>query len=104
MRHFRAIRAYQAALTGQTGEADLAQLHELIIGFTGMDRPTVQEMVPPGMSPNRLPDRDSLLHCYRFFREQGLIPEPLTEAARAGAWGMDPENEVLDDLGRMAEK
>jgi hypothetical protein len=46
----------------------------------------------------------TVTRCCRFFREQGLIPEPLTEAARAGVWGMDPGNEVLDDLDRVTEK
>jgi hypothetical protein len=58
-------------------------------------------MVPPGLDPNGLPNRDSSLYCYQFFRDQGLIPQPVSEAAMAALWGTELVEEVLSEMGRL---
>jgi hypothetical protein len=60
-------------------------------------------MVPLGQNPNGFPDRDSMLYCYQFFRDQNLIPQPVTPAALDALWGTDVVDSVLNDLGRVPE-
>jgi hypothetical protein len=44
-----------------------------------------------------------MLYCYQFFREQGLIPEPVSEAQFASLWGTELVEEVLREVGRVGE-
>jgi len=85
----RAGREYLAAIDGRTGEADRAQIDEIIARHTGLDAATVHEMTPSGLNPNGLPNRESTTYCYEYFRANGLIPEPVPEAAMAALWGTD---------------
>ncbi len=101
--YLRAHRAYNDAVAGRPGEADKATIDASIARFSGIDVSAVRDMVPIGMNPNGLPHRDSQLACYQFFREQGLIPEPVSEAAMAAVWGTDLVEEVLDEIGRVPE-
>ncbi len=100
----RAGREYLAALDGRTGEADRAQIDEIIARHTGLDAATVHEMTPSGLNPNGLPNRESSLYCYEFFRAQGFIPEPVPDAAMAALWGTDLVEEVLAEIGRVPER
>jgi len=101
--YIRAIRAYQAALAGQSGDADRAEIDEIIARHTGLDASIVHEMVPIGFSPNGLPNQESMLYVYQFFRDLGLIPEPLSDAAMANIWGFELVEEVLNEIGRQPE-
>src|SRR5262249_9405685 len=87
--YIRAVREYLAAITGQSGDPAREQIYELIARGTGIDLPTVREITPPYMNPNGLPNRDSMLHCYQFFREQGLIPQPVADATFQTVWGTE---------------
>ena len=60
-------------------------------------------MVPPGLDPNGLPNQESQSHCYQFFRDQGLITQPVSEAAMAALWGTELVDEVLSEIGRVPE-
>jgi hypothetical protein len=60
-------------------------------------------MAPPGIHPNGQPHRESIMYCYQFFRDQGLIPEPVTEAGFASLFGTDLVDEVLAEIGRAPE-
>jgi NitT/TauT family transport system substrate-binding protein len=102
--YLRAIRAYSLALAGRPAEINRAQVDEVIARYTRVDIATVRDMVPPGFSPNGLPNLESLLYCYRFFREQGLVPDAVSEATLASVWGFDIVDEVLADLGRLPER
>lgn len=99
--YIRAGREYLAAVTGRSGEAERAQIDEMIARHTGLDAATVHEMVPSGLNPNGLPNVDSMLYCYQFFRDQGLIPTPVSEAAFASLWGTELVEEVLGEIGRV---
>jgi hypothetical protein len=44
-----------------------------------------------------------MLYCYQFFRDQGLIPQPISDAAMQSLWGTDLVNEVLGEIGRVPE-
>ena len=83
------------------GDADRAQLGEVIARRTGLDAATVQDMVPPGLDPNGLPNQESQVYCYQFFRDQGLITQPVSEAAMAALWGTELVDEVLSEIGRL---
>lgn len=41
------------------------------------------------------------LYCYGFFRDLGLIPEPVSDAAMAAVWGTELVDEVVGELGRQ---
>jgi NitT/TauT family transport system substrate-binding protein len=99
--YIRAIREYNAALARPPGDADRAQIDEIIARRTGLDAATVHEMVAPGLDPNGLPNRESQVYCYQFFRDQGLIPQPVSEAGMAALWGTDLVEEVLSEIGRL---
>ena len=101
--YLRAVRAYQAALAGQGGELTRDQVDEIVARHTNIDAATVRAMVPLGQNPNGLPDRDSMLYCYQFFRDQNLIPQPVSPAALDALWGTDILNDVLNELGRVPE-
>jgi NitT/TauT family transport system substrate-binding protein len=101
--YLRAARAYNAALAGRPGELTRDQVDESIARHTRIDVAAVRQMAPPGIHPNGQPHRDSVLYCYRFFREQGLVPEPVSDAAFAALWGADLLEEVLAEIGRVPE-
>jgi hypothetical protein len=44
-----------------------------------------------------------MLYCYQFFRDQNLIPQPVSQAAMDALWGTDIVDDVLNDLGRVPE-
>ncbi|HZU07294.1 MAG TPA: ABC transporter substrate-binding protein [Chloroflexota bacterium] len=100
----RAAREYLAAIDGRTSEADRAEIDAIIARHTGIDAATVHEMVPSGLSPNGLPNRESMLYCYQYFRDLGLVPEPVSDAAMAALWGTDLVEEVLAEIGRVPER
>ncbi len=100
--YLRGLRDYHAAIGGASA-ADRSLVEESISRYTRIDLTTVREMPPVGFSPNGLPNLESLLYCYPFFRELGAIPEPVPEAAMAALWGMDLVEEVLDEVGRLPE-
>src|SRR5205085_292854 len=93
--YLRAVRDYQAAVEGRAAEADRAQIDESIARYTRIDLATIREMAPVGFSPNGLPNLESILYCYPFFRELGAIPEPVSEAATNALWGLELVEEVL---------
>jgi len=99
--YIRAIRDYNAAVARPPGDADRAQVEEVIARRTGLDPATVRDMVPPGLDPNGLPNQESQVYCYGFFRDQGLITQPVSEAAMAALWGTDLVDEVLSEIGRL---
>ena len=72
-------------------------------GYTGIDAATVHTMVPASFSPNGLPNQESILFGYQYFREQGMIPEPVSDVALTGMWGTELVEEVLRDVGRLPE-
>jgi hypothetical protein len=41
------------------------------------------------------------MYCYQFFRDQGLITQPIPEATMQTLFGTDLLNEVLDEIGRV---
>ncbi|HLH22580.1 MAG TPA: ABC transporter substrate-binding protein [Chloroflexota bacterium] len=101
--YLRAVRAYQAALAGQGGDLTRDQVDEIVARHTGIDVPTVRAMVPLGQDPNGYPNRDSMLYCYQFFRDQGLIPQALPQSTIDALWGTDIVDDLLKDLGRVPE-
>jgi NitT/TauT family transport system substrate-binding protein len=101
--YIRAVRDYHAAISKPVGDADRAQVDEIIARYTRIDVATVREMAPVGLNPNGRFNLESLLHAYRWFRERGFIPEPVPEAALAELWGLELVDEVLDALGRVPE-
>lgn len=60
-------------------------------------------MVPTGLNPNGAPNQESILYCYNYFREQGQIPQPLSDAQMRAVWGLDLVDEVLNEIGRLPE-
>jgi NitT/TauT family transport system substrate-binding protein len=101
--YLRAVRAYQAALTGQGSDLTRDQVDEIVARHTNIDAAVVRAMVPLGQNPNGFPDRDSMRYCYQFFRDEGLIPQPVSPAAMDALWGTDVVDDVLRDLGRVPE-
>jgi ABC-type nitrate/sulfonate/bicarbonate transport system substrate-binding protein len=101
--YIRASRDYDAAVTGRAGDAERAAVDEIIARHTGIAVATVHDMIPLGVSRNGLPNRDSIMDCYRFFREQGQIPEPVSDAQFQALWGTSLVNEVLTEIGRVPE-
>ncbi|HLH22913.1 MAG TPA: ABC transporter substrate-binding protein [Chloroflexota bacterium] len=98
-----ASRAYIDAVAGRPSPITRARIDELIAEHTKIDAATVHEMGLPGLNPNGLPNKDAMMYCYQFFRDQGLIPEPVTDAQFASLWATDLVNEVLDEIGRVPE-
>ena len=101
--YIRGIRDYLSAMARPGDDPERQRMEALMAGYTGIDAATVHVMVPASFSPNGLPNRESLLFTYQFFRDQGLIPEPLSDAAVAGMWGTELVEEVLRELGRWPE-
>jgi NitT/TauT family transport system substrate-binding protein len=101
--YIRGIRDYLDARAGRTSEADRAQIEEIIARATNLDAATVHEMDPPAFNPNGLPNKESMMYCYQFFRDLGLVPQPISEATFANLWGTDLVEEVLNDIGRRPE-
>ena len=101
--YIRATRDYDNAVTGRSGEAERTAVDAIFASHTGLSPATVRDVVPVGLNPNGLPNRESVTACYSFFREQGLIPEPLSDAQLASVWGTDLVDEVLDEIGRVPE-
>jgi NitT/TauT family transport system substrate-binding protein len=97
-------RDYRAAVDGRTPPADRAQIDGIIARHTGIDAATVHDMTPSGMDPNGLPNRESSRYCYEFFRAQGEIPQPVSDAALAALWGTDLVEEVLPEIGRLPDR
>jgi hypothetical protein len=60
-------------------------------------------MSPTGFDPNGLVNQEAMLYCYQFFRDQGLVPEAVSDAAMAAVWGTELTEEVLAELGRVSE-
>jgi hypothetical protein len=60
-------------------------------------------MDPPNFNPNGLPNKESMQYCYQFFRDLGLVPQPIPDATFANLWGTDLVEEVLNDIGRRPE-
>ena len=101
--YIRSIREYLAAVNGPSGSAARDEVYALIVKNTGIDLETVRAMIPPHFSPNGLPNRDTMLYCYGFFRDEGLIPQPVSDATMQSMWGTELVNEVLNELGHVAE-
>ncbi len=101
--YIRASRDYMGAISGRTSVDDRAQIEATLSRYTHIDPATIREMVPVSLSVNGLPNQESLLYGYHFYRDQGLIPEPLSDAALAAVWGFELVDEVLDELGRQPE-
>jgi NitT/TauT family transport system substrate-binding protein len=101
--YVRASRAYNDALSGRTPPSDREQIDALLSRYTKIDLATVREMTPTGVSPNGLFNLESQLYCLRFFIDEGLVPNPPTDAQLAAAWGIELVEEVLADIGRVPE-
>jgi NitT/TauT family transport system substrate-binding protein len=101
--YVRGIRDYLDARAGRTSDADRAQVEDVIAHATNLDAATVHEMDPPNFSPNGLPNKESMYYCYQFFRDLGLVPQPIPDATFANLWGTDLVEEVLNDIGRRPE-
>jgi NitT/TauT family transport system substrate-binding protein len=102
--YIRAVRDYQAAISGASGSADRAQVDESIARYTRIDVATVREMAPVGFSPNGLLNQDSMLWCYQWLRDQGFVPDPVPEGTLAALWGTELVDEVLGEIGRLPEQ
>jgi NitT/TauT family transport system substrate-binding protein len=101
--YVRAVRDYDNAVAGRTGEADRAQIDEILSRNTRIDVATVHEMVPVGLNPNGRFNVEAVRHAYRWFREQGFIPEPVSDAAINDLLGVELVDEVLAEIGRVPE-
>jgi NitT/TauT family transport system substrate-binding protein len=101
--YIRASRDYDAAVTGRSGDAERVAVETIVARHTGVAASTVHDMVPLGLSPNGLPNRDSIMDCYRFFREQNQIPQPVSDAQLTALWGTTLVDEVLNEIGRVSE-
>jgi hypothetical protein len=44
-----------------------------------------------------------MMHCYGFFRDQGLIPQPVPDGVMQTIWGTELIEEVLAEIGRVPE-
>ena len=83
---------------------DRSQVEDVIARATNLDAATVHEMDPPNFDPNGLPNKESMAYCYQFFRDLGLVPQPISDAAFANYWGTDLVEEVLNEIGRRPEE
>jgi NitT/TauT family transport system substrate-binding protein len=101
--YIRGSRAWNDAVAGRTPPSDRAAADSLIARYTKIDEATVRDMTPTGVSPNGLYNRESLLYCYQFFQDEGLVPQPLTDEQLATVWGSDLVEEVLAEIGRVPE-
>jgi NitT/TauT family transport system substrate-binding protein len=101
--YIQATRDYLNAVAGRPGPITRARINELIAQQTKIDVAVVQDMSLPGLNPNGLFNQEAMIYCYHVFREQGLIPEPVSDAAFASLWGTELVEEVLREIGRVAE-
>lgn len=101
--YIQAIRDYNATLAQPPSSPDRARMDQLVANFSKLELETVREMVPTGLNPNGAPNQESILYCYRYFREQGQIPQPLSDAQMREVWGLDLVDEVLHEIGRLPE-
>jgi len=101
--YIRAVRDYNNAVAGRTSDTDRAQVDEILSRYTRIDVATIREMVPPGLNPNGRFNVEAMRYSYRWFREQGFIPEPVSEAAIDDLVGLDLVDEVLAELGRVPD-
>ncbi len=101
--YIRGIRDYLTAISGSAGEAERTRMEQLMAGYTGIDAATVHEMIPASFNPNGLINQESMIFGYQYYRQEGLIPEPVSEAALAAIWGSELVEEVLGELGRLPD-
>ncbi len=101
--YIRGTRDYLDAIDGRAGDAAREEVYQLIARGTNIDLDTVRAMTPPFINPNGLPNRESMLHCYQFFRDQGLIPQPVPDTTFQTLWGTDLVDEVLAEIGRVPD-
>jgi NitT/TauT family transport system substrate-binding protein len=101
--YLQAVREYAAVLTGQPSGLSRADIDQIIAKHTNTDVNVLRDLTPNWYSVNGLPNRESLLYCYNFFRDLGLVPEPVSEAAFAALWGDELVEEVLREIGRQPE-
>jgi NitT/TauT family transport system substrate-binding protein len=102
--YLRAVRAYDAAFAhNRPGEGERAQIEETLARHTQTEVQVVRDIIAPGFSLNGLPNVDSLLYSYQYFRQQNQIPEPVPDAAFGALWGTELVEEVLSEVGRLPE-
>jgi NitT/TauT family transport system substrate-binding protein len=99
----RGARDYLAARAGTGGAMTWTEVAETMGRYTNLDPASLTDLSPAGFNPNGLPNKDSLLHCYQFFRAEGLIPTPVPDQALATIWGTDLVEETLAEIGRLPE-
>jgi NitT/TauT family transport system substrate-binding protein len=100
--YIRAVRDYDNAVAGRTSAADRAQVDEIVSRYTRIDVAAVSAMVPVGLNPNGYFNVESVRYMYRWFREQGFVPEAVSDAAMEDLWGLDLVDEVLAEIGRVS--
>jgi len=101
--YIRAVRDYDNAVAGRTTPADRAAIDEIMSRYTHIDAETVHEMVPVGLNPNGRFNVEGVRHAYRWFRERGFIPEPISDAAIDDLLGVELVDQVLAEIGRVPE-
>jgi ABC-type nitrate/sulfonate/bicarbonate transport system substrate-binding protein len=101
--YIRASRAYNDAVSGRTPPSDRAEIDALLSRYTKIDEATVREMTPTGVSVNGIINLESQRYCHQFFVDEGLVPQPLTDAQFAALWGTELLDEVLAEIGRLPE-
>lgn len=101
--YIRAVRDYNSAVAGRTSPADRAQIDEILARYTRIDVSVVREMAPVGLDPNGRFNVESLRHAYRWFRERGFIPEPVSDAMMEDLWGLELVEEVLAEIGTVPD-
>jgi NitT/TauT family transport system substrate-binding protein len=101
--YIRALRDYNNAVAGRTSSADRAQIDEILARHTRIDVAIVRDMAPVGLNPNGRFNAESLRHAYRWFRERGFIPEPVSDSAMEDLWGLELVEEVLAELGTVPD-
>ncbi|HEY7065435.1 MAG TPA: ABC transporter substrate-binding protein [Chloroflexota bacterium] len=101
--YVRAVRDYDGAIAGRTGDAARAQLDEIMSRYTKIDAATIHDMVPVGLNPNGRFNVAGVRDAYRWFREQGFIPESVSDAAINDLLGVELVDEVLAEIGRVPE-
>ena len=99
----RGVRDYLGARTGSGSSMTWPEVTEMMGRYTGLDPASLTDLSPTGFNPNGLPNKDSLLHCYQFFRAEGLIPTPVPDPQLAAVWGTDLVDDVLAETGRLPE-
>jgi hypothetical protein len=99
----RAVRDYLAARAGTPQGMTWTDVVETMARYTGLDAASLLDLGPTGFNPNGLPNQDSLLYCYQFFRGEGLITTAVPEQTLATVFGTDLVDEVLAEMGRLPE-